>query len=321
MAREFLYIVQESAYGTPVASPTLGTNAIYIRLDEGNAFGMVGDPVFFEIMYGGGVANKAILGSDQIECVGALKTKLYGSQAVFLSNWYGQKINAGQTTPWVTTEPPGDLVSCSVYHAVTRSDGTVKRIRFAGVKVESIGIEHSRESKVATLTLSLRGQKYVGNTYDSSTDPTSTEFPAPADTAYPTDAFRFIDLAGNLTIGSSRSAFSSVSLKIQNKMDPRWFESRFLQLHRFMGRQTTLDVTALYKPTPDDLSSYQNLTAQATSIAWNNGTNTLTVNLNAQTFFHKATKKLDIDKEYELPLSLENFWDPSAGKDLTITAT
>jgi len=62
------------------------------------------------------------------------------------------------------------------------------------------------------------------------------------------------------------------------------------------GRETTLDVTALYKPSPDDLTSYQNIVAQSTSIEWNNGTHTLTVGMNAQTYFKKIVKKLDIDK-------------------------
>src|SRR4051794_40987135 len=115
-------IVIESAYGTPKATPAAGTEKIYTRLSGGNAFTVVGDPMWYEIMYGGGEATKAVGGSDQMECTGQLTTELYGSQAVFMSNWFGQKINAGQTTPWVTTEPPGDLPSCSVYHAVQRSD-------------------------------------------------------------------------------------------------------------------------------------------------------------------------------------------------------
>lgn len=324
-SREFLYIVIESAYGTPKASPVLGTDAIYCRLSGGNAFSMVGDPVWYEIMYGGGRAIPAVTGSDQMECTGELKTELYASQAVFLSNWAMQQINTGQTSPWTTTEPAGDLASCSVYHAVTRSDGTVKRLQFAGVKVEGWTIECSRDSKIASITLQLRGQKWNGNSYDSSSDPSATPFPAPAESAYPTDPFRFIDLAGNVSIGTSRTQFSSISLKSTHKMDPRWFESRWLSIERFLGRETTLDCTLLYKPTPDDLTSYQNVSVQATTVEFNNGTHSLTIGMNAQNYFKKITKKLDVDKVYELPLSLKNYWDPTAntgaGADLIVSAT
>ena len=320
MAREFLYIVQESAYGTPVGSPVVGTSSIYIRLDGGNAFSMVGDPIFYDIAYGGGLAVNAITGSDQAECVGNLTTKLYGSQAVFLSNWFAQRINTGQTSPWTTTEPAGDLASCSVYHGVARSDGTVKRIQYAGVKVYSWKIDCSRDSKVATLSLGLRGQKWNGNGYDASSDPNSSVFPAPTDTQLPTDPFRFIDLAGNFTIGSSRSQFSSISLSCTNAMDARWFENRFLSVCRWLGRKTTLDASLFYKPTPDDLTDYQNVTVKSASVAFNNGTNSLTINMNGANYFRKITKKLDVDKVYELPVNVTNNWDNSAGADLTVSA-
>jgi hypothetical protein len=320
MAREYLYLVIESAYGTPKATPTLGTDAIYCRLSGGNAFTIVGDPVWYEIMYGGGFSVPAIDDADQHECVGQLTTELYGSQAVFMSNWAMQRINAGQTSPWTTTEPPGDLPSVSAYHGVQRSDGTIKRLRFPGTKVENWKIECSRDQKYARLTLGLRAQKWVGNTFDSSTDPDATEFPLPAETSYPTDPFRFIDMAGHLTIGSSRTMFSSVSITGTNKMDPRWFEGRFLSLERMLGREVTLDSTVLYKPTPDDLTSYQNLVALASSVGFDNGTNSLTINLNAKSKLRKVTKKLDLDKVYELPLSLRNIWDPNAAADITVTA-
>ena len=44
MSREFLMLVEESAYKTPVASPivwpTSSANAFYIRMDGSNAFTM-----------------------------------------------------------------------------------------------------------------------------------------------------------------------------------------------------------------------------------------------------------------------------------------
>ncbi len=324
-AREFLMIVVESAYGTPKTTPVLGTDSIYCRLDGGNAFTILGDPEWYEVMYGGGFAVPAVTGSDQVACVGQLTTKLYGSQAVFMSNWFGQRINAAQTSPWTTTEPPGDLASCSVYHAVQWSDGSIKRQRYPGAKVSHWKVDISRESKVATLSLGLVAQKYVGNSYDSSADPTATEFPAPAESAYPTDPFRFIDLAGNVTIGTSRTNISNLSIAGANVLDSRWFESRFLMLCRCLGRTITADTTLLYKPSPDDVAAYQSLTAQATSFELNNGTHSITFNMNTQTHLKKLTRKLDLDKVYEVPLSLKAYWDPAAlagvGSDLQITAT
>ena len=58
-AREFLWIVKESALGTVMTSPVAGTDSIYIRLIDGNSFGMLAEPVIEEIPYGGGFAVTA----------------------------------------------------------------------------------------------------------------------------------------------------------------------------------------------------------------------------------------------------------------------
>ena len=53
------------------------------------------------------------------------------------------------------------------------------------------------------MTVGLQAQKWNGNTYDSSArHPTATPFrhlPRP-ESGYPTDPFRYIDMASNITI-------------------------------------------------------------------------------------------------------------------------
>ena len=118
-ASEFLYIVQESALNTPVASPASGLLPAPPLLHppiDGNSFGMVANPVIEEIPYGGGFAVTAEAISDHYECKGQLKSKLYPSQAAFLLGWATTRID-GSGDPWATTEPVGDLASCSIYHA------------------------------------------------------------------------------------------------------------------------------------------------------------------------------------------------------------
>src|SRR5215469_4392292 len=97
MAREFLMIVQESAYKAPVASPVVWTNnpltpyntatAFYIRLDEGNAFAMRPRPQEVQVPYGGGLAIGAYRVSDKIECRGNLRCKFTAAMAPFILNW------------------------------------------------------------------------------------------------------------------------------------------------------------------------------------------------------------------------------------------
>src|SRR3954447_14001739 len=105
-APEFLWIVKESALGTVMTSPVAGTDSIYIRLSDGNSFGMVAEPVIEEIPYGGGFAVTAEAVSDHYGCKGQLKTKLYPGQAELLLALLTERVNAGQTAPWTTPELP-----------------------------------------------------------------------------------------------------------------------------------------------------------------------------------------------------------------------
>src|SRR5271165_2382246 len=186
MSREFLMLVQESAFKVPVSSPvvypTASASAFYVRLDGANVFTMRPRPVMVAVPYGGGVAIDAFRVSDKIECKGRLVTKLYaGPLSQFLLQWGGQQINSGQTSPWTTTEPAGDLASVSCYHAITRSDGTIKRRVYLGTKVDGFDVDVSEDGTIATLSMDLSASTPQGNQFDSSTDPTAGTFPAPTD--------------------------------------------------------------------------------------------------------------------------------------------
>ena len=130
MSREFLLLVQESAYKTPVSSPvvwpTASANAFYIRLDGANVFTMRPRPVMVAVPYGGGVAIDAFRVSDKIECKGRLVTKLYaGPLSQFLLQWGGQQINTGQTSPLDDDRAgrrPGQRGHLPRDHAVGRLD-------------------------------------------------------------------------------------------------------------------------------------------------------------------------------------------------------
>src|SRR5947209_1426454 len=130
VSRQYVMIVREGALLTPVANPVAGTDSIYIRLTED--FTMQPTMEAATIPYGGGVAIPADQVCDHYRLDGQLRTKLYPQQAAFLLNWAAFRINATQDQPWTTTEPAGDLASCSVYHAVRRSDGTFSLKRYGG---------------------------------------------------------------------------------------------------------------------------------------------------------------------------------------------
>ena len=324
MAREFLYLVQESAFKTPVASPVVGTSSFYIRLDGGNAFTMRPRPVMVNVPYGGGVAIDAFRVADKLELRGRLQTKLYaGNLSKFLLQWAAQTINAGQTSPWTTTEPAGDLPSVTCYHAIQRADGSIKRRAYYGTKVDGWTLEISEDSTIGTLSLDLSAAQPAGVSFGGTTtsDVNSTTFPAPTDAQLPSNPYVFINASGNLTIGSARTQFSSVRVGSRNALARRFFSFPFAQLLRFVGRQTTLDANHYYLASPDDRATYESMAVQACSLVLNNGSNSATITLNAANVITSVEDQLPLNDLYTQQISVANQWDNSAGSDLALSFT
>jgi len=332
MSREFLLLVQESAYKTPVASPTVYNytsppstpSAFYIRLDGANTFTMRPRPVMVAVPYGGGVAIDAFRVSDKIECKGRLVTKLYaGPLSQFLLQWAAQPINAGQTSPWTTTEPAGDLASVAIYHAITRSDGSIKRRVYLGTKVDGWDVDVSEDGTIATLSMDLSASTPQGNQFDSSTDPTAVTFPAPTDSPnqMPINPYLFVHASGGLTIGTSRTQFQSLKLSSKNRIARRFWANRFVNLMRFVGRETTLQAVNFYSPTPDDRTAYEGLTTETTSLTLNNGTHSLEVSMNTASVISQFEDQLPLNDLYTQTMTITNQWDATAGSDLAFTFT
>ena len=332
MSREFLMLVQESAYKTPVTTPvvwpTTSANAFYIRLDGANTFTMRPRPMMVTVPYGGGVAIDAFRVSDKIECKGKLQTKLYaGPLSQFLLQWAAQTINTAQTSPWVTTEPAGDLASVACYHAIQRSDGSIKRRVYLGTKVDGWDISVSEDGTIATLSLDLSASTPQGNQFDSSTDPTAITFPAPTDAQLPgpatanTGPYVFVHASGGLTIGTSRSTFQSVTISSKNQVARRFWANRFVNLMRFVGRSTTLQAVNFYAASPDDRTSYEGLTTETTSFALSNGTHSATINMNAASVITTFEDQLPLNDLYTQTMTVTNQWDPTAGSDLSLSFT
>jgi hypothetical protein len=332
MSREFLMLVQESAFKTPVASPTVMTytgtppaspTAFYIRLDGSNGFTMRPRPVQVEVPYGGGLAIPAYRVADKLECKGRLTTQLYaGPLSQFLLQWASQAINTAQTSPWTTTEPAGDLASVSIYHAIQRIDGSVKRRVYLGCKVDSWDLGISEDSTIGRLSLDITGSTPQGNQFDSSSDPTAATFPAPATNQLPYGPYVWINASGGLTlVGAARTQFQSVRISSRNSIAKRYWASRFLSIMQFVGRATTFEAVNAYAPTPDDRTSYEGLTTGSATFELNNGTNSLTISLNTASVITTFEDQLPLNDLYTQTMTITNQWDPTVGSDLSLSFT
>lgn len=314
--KRFLTITQEAAFGTyHSVSPV----AINIRLDTPDSFKVMTVPEFWTIMSGSGFAVPALFGTQTTGLAATLRTPLDYAQASFLLGWALTRINAGQTTPWTTTEIAGDLASCTCDYGWSYVDGTFRTKRFLGTKVATLRLTGSRSSPVVYLELGLVASTPQGNTYDSSVDPTLS---VPADSTFPTTPVLFEHLRGGLTINNvARSNFQSIGLSVQNRLKAYFDESRFANLIRLNGRSTTLTGNSRLKATPDDRTSYESAAtlASANTAVFTNGTHTITFTLNAQNYFSSINEHFPLDEEIYYDWSVQNLLDTAAAEDFHFT--
>jgi hypothetical protein len=322
-APEYLCLVEESAYGTPVTPLVPGTNQLYIRLTESNSFSVIAESVQQEIPFGGGFDVPADVVADNYTVVGSLKTLLYPSQAAFLLGWSLTRVNVGGTVPWTTSEPPYDLASVSAYHAIRRRDGTWKYTYYPGGKVTSGKLSVSRGDPKAKLELGLQFQKEIGNVIDASSDLTTTTFPiSPADTVYPIGPYLHGHTAANVLFGGTALVqYESLELSWTNKLDPRWFESHWLSILGCHGREFSADIALLLKATPNMRDIYMGLADKAVDVTFTNGTHSAVINMNGKNHLKKAPYDLQLGKEFMQPITIRNRWDGSVPGDITVTTT
>jgi hypothetical protein len=318
---EFLQLIKESSYGTAMASPVAGTDSIYIRLAGANRFTVRPTPTQRKIQLGNGFATEGYRVSDQAACPGRLELELCYSQAKLLLDWMFTRVNVAQTSPWTTTEPAGDLASVTAYYGVMRDDGTIKRRRYRGGKALSPRLTSSAETGLVMLSSDLRFQKWDGNTVDATADPDATAFPAPADTAFPTDVLLHSHLAAGVTYPAALQYLESLELSTQNQLDVKYFTSHFPAFDRLRGRQSTSSVGVLYTASPDWRAVYEALTAQALQAVWGNGTHTVTLNYHGQNVIDSVGDDLTPGKVYTQTVGSSTLWDPSASADVTFTFT
>jgi len=320
MLRQFLRFTEEATYGVYNPSPVLGTNQFIMRLDDSNAFTMRKATVPVRIMWGGGFAVPGYTFSEKLALQGAFRTKLYYSQAKFLLPW-GLTANDGSGHPWATAEPVGDLPSMSIEHAYFYDDtGTFKRTLYLGNKIASGRMEASSESQATTLTLQIIGGTAQGEHFTPTSDPSSGTFPAPADSDYPSwDVVTFTDSSGELSIGTTLTKYESLAFDWTNKLDARFFCAHFVQEIRCLGRDLNLEAQIKIDSTPDLRAQYEKVQNLATSVAFTNGVNTITLDWKGQGILTRLDDDLQIDKIYMRSGTLASQYDPSAGTDFSCT--
>jgi hypothetical protein len=196
----------------------------------------------------------------------------------------------------------------------------VRRRLYLGAKVDAWTVACSMDSTVATLTLDVSASTPQGNQFDSSSDPTGTAFPAPTDAQLPIDPYEWIHTGGHVTIGgTARAAITELSVSVQNALARSFYNQRFIQYLRFMGRKTTVASRLQYLGSPDDRTAYEGLTPGTMSIGFNNGTHGFVMNCHGQNIYDPFEDDLKLADTYWQTNTAGNMWDGTSGSDFGLT--
>ena len=326
-APEGLVLLHESAYGTPVLTAgavdyTTTTRTFAVRLPDSNAW--TGDFMPDQIVtpFGGGHDVAFDVSVGRYECKATLTTFGYPLLTAFLCDAAITRVNSGQTAPWTTTEPQYDLASIAAYHYIRRHDGTVKRRKFTGGKIQKLSLSCSSGSPRLAVKADIVFQRETGNSYESTSDPDATEFPFPADTNFEVGPYLHQQTAGFFKLASTAiTAYDSFQVDIDNVLDPRWFEGPLLYSCRLFGRKVTFSADVLYKATPDLRAAYQTSADRAFEIKWSNGSKTTKLDFGSSNHLSGLTFDLPLGKERMQKLTGTNRWNASSAIDVVVTNT
>jgi tail tube protein len=319
-AREYLWLIEESSYLTSVASPVVGTSQFLVPLVESNAYPTGEEVELVDTPFGGGLDVVAESSGDFHTVKGSFSTLGYPALTAFLMKAAVTRVNAGQTLPWVNTEPFMDLASFTAWHVFRGRDGALVKKQHVGGKILSLAGSISRTDPRLKFKVDVQFSKELPNPVDSSVAGTA---PAdPTDAQYPRGPYLFSHTKGNILLGGSAlTMYEDLSFTITNKADPHAFENNWVQTLGILGRAATADINLLLRSSTDLRATYLALTSQGFSIEFNNGVNTGTLGFNANNHINKLPYDMPLGKEFMQKASFVNKYDPSAGTDLTWTST
>jgi hypothetical protein len=268
-----------------------------------------------------------------------------GIWSELLLKWAINPVNSGRTTPWTTTDSAGvmrvgDHASLAFYEAILGEDGsTFRRDRYNGCKCDdwAISATDQGEGRVWRISGSFTGQKAAvsPSTWDSVAAPDATEFPAPADTDFPTGPYLIRHLAvgnGTVKIGKTgdsqthdqrKAVCQSLTIRGRNTMSAERYTSDFLTAYRYRGRSVTADVAFPMDMTPDDRDRWRQLTALDVEFLIDNSTHSIKIDFHTKNLFRPWGKSLPDAGEYMQSCTVANRWDSSQGTptDITLTVT
>ena len=309
MAVQYVRLTQEVVYNAVPALPAAGTQ-IDLFLPESNAMSIRPEAKFWEVR-DSGVGNRLVRRNvGRTSVGGAISTYLFPSQTAYLLNL---ATNLGTAAPCYNL--PSFTVDHLIYSDVAGCATTYRR--YTGCKINKLALAADMSDNGCLWSAKL---DIIGSTPRVIT---STDFPAPPLSAYPTDdPYLFYQAAGYLSIGTTRTNFQSLSIDIDNVVKPFVDENIYVSSVDWFGRTIGLAAKLRYKGNADR-ATYEAGTKQAVSLELNNGTHTVIFGFGGQVIFDSVDDDIPLDGQMTQAIHLTSMMDSTLATptDLTITTT
>jgi hypothetical protein len=326
-SRQVVQACIESSYGTAKTTPAIGTDAAFLRLPTDDAFRAEMTPMLNLVPHGGGLDVPGYGVAEGYALAGELVTPLSpGIWTTLLMGAAGIPINSGRTAPWTTTDaggvmPVGDLASLSFYEYMLFPSASVERNRHAGCKFARWSLSCSEQQRPLVFRGSFVGIRSLGNAQDASADPDATEFPLYTEGQLPTSHFHFGHMGsgtGTIKIGSARTKVESLTISCENNLDPRRYASNYLQTCEFTGRKLTVQAVVKLESV-SDRDAFRALTAQDCEFKWDNGTNSIKVDLHDANLFTSYARQFSNKVPNKVALTIASLYSTANATDFTVT--
>lgn len=302
-ASQWMRMTKEAAWGTFDTTATSG-NIMWIRLTDGGSFVAEPDPQTWDVRGADGFNLRQQRGAPVTMFPFSLKTVLYPAQAPNLVNW--------GLTPVSNVLPS---------YTIDYWDGIEVR-RLLGCRVATGKLGTDSSSFVMNFEVSGYGQTASTTTL---AQPASTVFVSERPYVHQDSAAAC--LYGATTSTPTLALYDSIEVSWKNVLDARAFESTYIQICDYNGRDVDFALKRLLTANAERIA-FQNQALRAATIAWAvtttggySGNHSLSLALQSNSYVGGRTVTRSFDRDQDEQLSMMSYKDGTTGTDLVVTCT
>lgn len=263
-------------------------------------------PIAWVIRAADSTGRRSQTGSAQNDIRLSITTPLYISQAtLLLGAFFNTAVGTG-----------AGLATFTIDRFLTLEDASATKsfLRMVGMTPESLTITANNNGQGV---LAMLNMSFVGRGFDRAI--TVTDYPIPADTVYPTDTpYYFENLAGGVTLATSRTNFKDFNLSLKNSLSLNYDENANPSPKFYGNRDVDWTMTFLMK-LATDRTKFDAMTPSTASFVFARGTTSITINCHDNNYFANVEDELPFDGSYYQKISGQAYFDPAAGSDCSLT--